>query len=141
MKQPKITELKKYLSAILKMNKKYVTTERLSKVVGVYPDVINETMIYFEPMINMDPDFNLMELVPVIKKYIIDKEEERSSTLLKRNTVTKKTLVEYDSIGDFVYKKFTIAGGLLDKNAALTDKDLKILKRLINEEQAKRKKK
>ena len=41
MKEPKLSEVKKYLNAIIKMNKKYITTERLSKVVGIYPEVIN----------------------------------------------------------------------------------------------------
>ena len=81
MKEPKLSEVKKYLNAIIKINKKYVTTDRLSKVVGIYPEIINEQLSYFEPTLMMDPEYNLMELVPTLKKYVIDKEEEKSSLL------------------------------------------------------------
>ena len=141
MREPKTSDVKKYLNGIIKLNKKYVTTERLSKSVGVYPEVINETLSYFEPMLNMDPEFNLMELVPTLKKFIVQKEEEKTNALVKKPQVNKKVVNQYKSISDFVYRKMTIAGGLIDQNAQLSDTDLKILKRLVSEEQAKRKKK
>ena len=140
MKEPKLADVKKYLNAILKLKKKYVTTERLSRVVGLYPEIINETLSYFEPTINMDPDYNLMELVPALKEFIEKAEEEKNNFLAKPQVVVKKKDVDqYDSIYDFVYRKMTNAGGLLDKNVILSDADLKILKKLISEEQAKRK--
>ena len=142
MKEPKIGEIKKYLSAIQKINRKYVTTERLSRVVGLYPEVINETLSYFEPMLSMDPEYNLLELVPAMKQFIIDKEEENKIAFLnKAPAIKKKQLDQYESIHDFVYRKMTNAGGLLDKNAYLSDTDLRILKKLISEELAKRKNK
>ena len=141
MKEPKLSDVKKYLNAILKLNKKYVTTERLSRVVGIYPEIINETLSYFEPTINMDPDFNLMELVPTLKQYVVKIEEEKSNAPLKPQVVVRKRDVDqYDSIYDFIYKKMTNAGGLLDKNVVLSNTDLKILKKLIAEEQNRRKK-
>ena len=141
MKEPKLSDVKKYLNAILKLKKKYVTTERLSRVVGLYPEVINETLSYFEPTINMDPDFNLMELVPALKEYIEKVEEEKNNTLIKPQVVVKKKdVAQYESIYDFILRKMTNAGGLLDKNVVLSDTDLKILKKLISEEQARRKK-
>ena len=140
MKEPKIGDVRKYLSAILKIRKKYVTTERLSRVVGIYPEIINETLSYFEPTINMDPDYNLMELVPALKEYIVKVEEEKNSVIKPQVVVRKKDVDKYESIYDFVYQKMTNAGGLLDKNAVLSDTDLKVLKKLISEEQAKRKK-
>ena len=91
MKEPKLVEVKKYLNALVKMNKKYVTSERLSKVVGIYPEIINEQLSFFEPTLMMDPEFNLMELVPALKKFVIDKEEEKSSTLVKRPAIKKAT--------------------------------------------------
>lgn len=140
MKEPKLADVKKYLNAILKLKKKYVTTERLSRVVGLYPEIINETLSYFEPTINMDPDYNLMELVPTLKEFIEKAEEDKNNFLAKPQVVVKKKDVDqYDSIYDFVYRKMTNAGGLLDKNVILSDADLKILKKLISEEQAKRK--
>lgn len=139
MKEPKIADLKKYLNGIIKANKKYVTSERLSRIVGIYPEVINEQLSFFLPTLKMDPEYNLLELVPTIKKYIADKEEEHSQTLIKK-AAHKKIAVNYSSIGDFVYKKMTVAGGLINKNAELTSEDLRVLKKLVSEEQARRKK-
>ena len=142
MKEPKVSEVKKYLSALLKIKAKYVTADRLSKVVGVYPEIITETLSYFEPTLMMDPSYDLLDLVEPMKKYIIEKEEEKSQTLISRaKPIKQKDIDKYESIGDFIYKKYTIAGGLLNKNAELSDEDLRILKKLIIEEQAKRKKK
>ena len=139
MKAPSVTILKKYLSAMQKIKAKYITAERLSKVVGVYPEIINENLSYFDPMLAMDPSADLLELVPEIKKYIIDIEEKKTPTVHK-DLIKKKEISEYNSINDFVYQKMTY-GGMLNKEAYLTDKDLKILKKLIQDEQEKRKKK
>lgn len=140
MKEPKLVEVKKYLNAIVKLNKKYVTAERLSKVVGIYPEIINEQLSFFEPTLMMDPEYNLMELVPSLKKFVIDKEEEKSSTLIKKPAIKKQTLQQYDSVSDFIYKRMTLVGGLLDRNVVLSDTDLRVLKKLIVEEQQNRKK-
>ena len=139
MKEPKVSEIKKYLSAIIKLNKKYVTSERLSKVVGVYPEIINENLSYFEPTLMMDPEFNLMELVTVLKQFVIDKEEAKNNTLIKKPSLNKKQLEQYESVSDFIYKRMTFTGGLLDRNVVLSDMDLRVLKKLISEEQARRK--
>lgn len=139
MKEPKVSDVKKYLNGILKLNKKYVTSERLSKVVGVYPEIINEHLSYFEPTLTMDYEFNLMELVPTIKKFIVDKEENKTLIAPKKPAIRKNDLDKYESINDFIYKKMTSVGGLLDRNIVLSDTDLRILKKLIAEEQANRK--
>ena len=137
MAEPKVSEIKKYISAMEKMKKKYITVERLSRVVGYYPDVIQATLEYFEPMLKMQPDFNLLELVPAMKKYVIDKEENKVKEV-KAPSIKKNQLEQYDSISDFIYKKMTY-GGVVDRNAELSDTDLRVLKKLISEEQAKRK--
>ena len=101
MKEPRVSDIKRYLSAILKINRKYVTSERLSRFVGIYPEVINETLSYFEPMLMMDPDYNLMELVPALKQFVVEKEEKKDNN--NKNLVIKKKQVdEYESIQDFV---------------------------------------
>lgn len=142
MKEPKVSDVKKYLSALLKIKARYVTADRLSKVVGIYPEIITETLSYFEPTLMMDPSFDLLDLVEPMKQFIIEKEEEKSQTLIaKAKPIKHKDLDQYESVGDFIYKKYTIAGGLLNKNAELSDDDLRILKKLISEEQTKRKKK
>lgn len=138
MKGPSIAILKKYLAAMSKTKAKYITPERLSRIIGVYPEVISETLSFFDPMINMDYEYDLTELIPAIEEYI-NKSQEKKPVPIKKNLVTQKILGQYSSIGDFIYKKMTI-GGLLDPNTELSDKDLKILKKLIAEEQLKRKK-
>ncbi len=137
--KPSVSTLKKYLNAMSKTKFKYVTAERLSKMVGIYPEVITDTLSYFDPMLVMDYEYNLLELIPQIKDYIIVQEEKK--TPINRSTsVTKKELHDYESVNDFVYRKMSI-GGMIDKSVELTDHDLRILKKLINEEQAKRKNK
>ena len=139
MKEPKVSDIKKYLNGLLKLNKKYVTSERLSKVVGIYPDIINEHLSYFEPLLAMDTEFNLMELVPTLKKYLVDQEENK--TLIKKPAIKKAEVEQYSSINDFIYKKMTSVGGLLDYNIVLSDKDLRVLRKLVNEEITNRKSK
>ena len=138
MKAPSVNVLKKYLSALTKIKAKYVTAERLSRVVGVYPEVINETLSYFEPMLMMDPEYNLLALVPEIKKYINEMEEKKVSPIQPVETVSRKQLEEYESVVDFIYKKMSI-GGIIDRGATLTDRDLRIIKRLATDELKKRK--
>ena len=138
MKEPNVKELKKYLQGMAKLPKaKYITSERLSRIIGIYPEVINETLSYFDPMIMMDYEYNLLELVPSIKTFIEDKEAKRAPT--PKPVMVKKYEVDaYENYFDFIYKKLTY-GGMLDRNVNLSDKDLKILKRLISEELTNRK--
>lgn len=138
MKEPSVKDLKKYLQGMAKLPKaKYITAERLSRIIGIYPEVINENLSYFDPMIMMDYEYNLLELVPAMKKFIEDKENKRAPTP-KPVVVRKNEIDEYSSYFDFIYKKLTI-GGMIDRSAVLSDKDLKILRKLINEELANRK--
>ena len=136
MKAPSVNVLKKYLSALGKIKAKYVTAERLSRVIGVYPEVINETLSYFEPMLMMDPDYNLLSLVPEMKIYINEKEENKAP-VHQIEQVSKKQLEEYEDVVDFIYRKMSI-GGIIDRGAYLTDKDLRMIKKLAAEELKKR---
>ena len=140
MKAPSVSILRKYLSALTKIKAKYVTAERLSRVIGVYPEVINDTLSYFEPMLMMDPEYNLLALVPDMKKYIEDKEAEKQAPVQPIETVSRKQLEEYESVVDFIYKKMSV-GGIIDRGAYLTDRDLRIIKRLAQDELKKRKNK
>ena len=138
MKEPSVKDLKKYLQGMAKLPKaKYITSERLSRIIGIYPEVINENLSFFDPMIMMDYTYNLLELVPTVKKFIEEKESKKAPTP-KPIAVKRNELEEYDSYFDFIYKKLTI-GGMIDRSAWLSDKDLKILKKLIVEELANRK--
>ena len=133
MKEPNVKDLKKYLQGMAKLPKaKYITAERLSRIIGIYPEVINETLSYFDPMTKMDYEYNLLELVPAVKKFIEDKETKKAP-LVKPVAVKKDELHSFDSYKDFIYQKLT-HGGMLDWSVELSDKDLKILKKLIVEE-------
>ena len=138
MKEPSVKDLKKYLQGMAKLPKaKYITSERLSRIIGIYPEVINENLSFFDPMIMMDYTYNLLELVPTVKKFIENKENKRAPT--PKPVAVKKDEVEaYENYFDFIYKKLTY-GGMIDRSVELSDKDLKILKRLISEELANRK--
>ncbi|MDY0177936.1 MAG: hypothetical protein GX807_03035 [Erysipelotrichia bacterium] len=137
MKTPNATTLKKYLSALTKMKKKYVTSDILSNVVGVYPEVIDETLAFFDPIVNIDYKYNLMDLVEPIEKYLEELESAKIRQPVKK-PVTKKELSKYDSIADFVFQKMTIAG-IIDRNIVLSDLELRELRKLIAMEIASRK--
>ena len=139
MKGPSVTVLKKYLNAMSKNKVKYMTCERLSRIVGVYPEVIAENLSYFDPMLNMDPSYDLLALIPQIKEYISNEEEKKAPSAPKV-MATRRDVVEYESVSDFVYKKMTFAG-MVDRNLVLKEKDLRVLKRLVNDELAALKKK
>ena len=139
MKGPNINVLKKYLNAMTKNKVKYMTSERLSRIVGVYPEVINENLSFFDPMINMDPSYDLLVLIPQIKEYI-QNEEDKKAPAMPKVMAKKKDIVEYESVSDFVYKKMTFAG-MVDRNLVLNEKDLRVLKRLVTDELASLKKK
>ena len=139
MKGPSVTVLKKYLNAMSKNKVKYMTCERLSHIVGVYPEVIAENLSYFDPMLNMDPSYDLLVLIPQMKEYIQEEEDKKSSATPKV-VATKKDVVGYESVNDFIYKRMTFAG-MVDRNLVLNEKDLRILKRLVNNELAALKKK
>ena len=139
MKGPSVAVLKKYLTAMSKNKVKYMTCERLSRIVGVYPEVIAENLSYFDPILNMDPSYDLLALIPQIKEYI-QEEEDKKAAPVHKVTATKRDVVEYESVSDFVYKKMTFAG-MVDRNLVLSEKDLRVLKRLVNDELASLKKK
>ena len=125
------TTAKKYLSAIEGSKKKYLTCDGLSRVVGIYPEVIAEQLSYFEPMLAMDPSYDLKELIPAIEKYIEEEDAKKEKKELIK--VSKKDLVKYKSVIDFLYKKLTY-NGLIDRTAVLSEADLKTLKKLVQNE-------
>lgn len=131
------TTAKKYLSAIEGNKRKYVTCESLSHSMGIYPEIIAENLSYFEPMLAMDPSFNLKDLIPVIEKYI--EEESKKAPKKPRVIISRGKVEQYESVADFIYQKMTI-GGLVDKNAELEVEDLKVLKKLIQAELDEKKK-
>lgn len=129
-------DAKKFYKDISSIKKKYVTLDYLSKKVGRYPEVLAGDLAFFDPMITLDTEYNVKDLLPFIESYINEQEEkERLSKEKKEKPVVikKSQLSGYKSVSDFVYKKMTI-GGIVDKNYSFSEVDLKILKRLVNEE-------
>lgn len=140
MNKPKKTTIANYLRTLKKIKRKVVTSELLASSIGVYPEIIDEHLTYFEPLIAMDPNFNLLNIVPLMEEYLLELDKEKVN-VPSQEYATKRKVDEYDSISDFLYKKFTLPGGLLDMRTSLSDVDLKILKKLVHEEEMKRKKK
>ena len=140
MEKLSLSMLKKYLSKIKSAREKHLTVEKFSRHVGIYPEVIAEHLSMFDPMINIDMEYNIRDLVPQIEEYIASEETKRKESAQPREVVRKQELKEFSSIQDFIYKKLTF-GGVIDKTATLSDHDLKVLTKLIKDEQAKRAKK
>jgi len=136
-KQPNLSSLKKYARAIKKYRGRKLTAEILSQKINVYPEVITDCLSYFEPMLAMDTDYNLLELIPLIDKFITENDDTKPAV----SPINKAPKIkEFESIYDFVSKKMTV-GGVLDKNLFLSDKDLESLIKLIKTEQKRRKNK
>ena len=125
------TTAKKYLTAIEGSKKRYLTCDNLSRIMGIYPEVIAEQLSFFEPMLAMDPSFDLKELIPSINKYI--EEEEAKKVKKPVVKVSKKDLSGYKSVVDFVFKRMTF-NGLVDRSVSLSEADLKSLKKLVQME-------
>lgn len=139
MTGPSITQARKFATYLIKSKLKVITSEIMSQDVGIYPDAINDFFAYFDPMVNMDYTYNLRNLIMPLEIYI-HKLEQKKATGVPKIRITKKKLSEYDSIASFIYDKLTIGNsGIVNKNASLSDVDLKILKRLVSEEQLRRK--
>ena len=140
MAKPTKAEVKRVIGALKRSKKKFVSLEALSRLVGLYPDVLGDTLSYFEPMIRMDPSINTRDLLPVLQEYVAEPMKPVDPNKPKRTVISKKELSRYASIPDFVMKKMTNVGGLVDTSMVLSDEDLHILEKLIQNEMAKRKK-
>lgn len=123
------TQAKKYLSFIKNTNKRCLTCDQLSRHIGIYPEIIAEQLSYFEPMLAMDPDYDLKELIPLIENYISSLETKKHKN--SDYNIAKKTTCKYKDVNDFIYQKMTI-GGFVDRSIKLNEVDLKILRKLVN---------
>lgn len=140
MGKPTKADVKRVLGALKRSKKKFVSLDALSRLVGLYPDVLGDMLSYFEPLIRMDPTLNTRDLVPVLQEYLVEPKKPVDPNRPKRVTISKKELAQYSSIPDFVMKKMTNVGGLVDTSTSLSDEDLYLLERLIQNEIARRKK-
>ena len=139
MALPNKTTIRKVIATLKKSKLKYVPLSRLSRMMGLYSDVLGNELVYFEPMIKLDPEIDIRPLLPKLEEYVAPAPKDPKAPKEKRVVVSKKELSEYKSIGDFVYKKFTSVGGLVERTTNLSDEDLHILLKLVNNEVAARK--
>lgn len=131
------TSAKKYYSAITNSKRRHLTCEALSSSLGIYPEIIARDLSEFEPMLAMDPSIDLRSILPALQEVINEQSKEKKEP---RIVVKKSEISKYKSIPEFIYEKMTY-GGLVDKNAELTEKDLRVLQKLVNDELAQLKKK
>lgn len=136
-----ITKLKRIHSLIKNDRRKFVSLDALAHKMGIYPEVLGQELADFNPMILMDPTINLRSLLPAMEEELSKLEQEKAEKpRAKRISVSDKEVSQYRSISSFVYAKMTGAGGLVDTSAVLSDKDLRLLQKLVAAEIAKRKK-
>ena len=140
MDKPTKAEVQRILGALRRSKKKVVGLDALSRLMGRYPDVLCDTLSYFEPMIRMDPSINVRDLVPAMQSYL-DEPLKPKSDKPRKVGVRKTEVAKYSSLGDFVMRKMTSVGGLVDPTIALSDEDLRVLEKLIEAEYKKRRKK
>lgn len=138
MANPNITLIKKIYQSISKSKIKHLTCDSLSYELGIYPDVIAENLSYFDPLIIMDFDYDLRTLKSTLEKYILDKDNKKEKREERKQKLDQR-LVGFDGVADFVYQKFTVGGGIVDRNIRLSTQDLQILKALVVDELATRK--
>ncbi len=124
----------KIYQALSTTSQKYVTSEMLAQSIGIYPDVINDALSLFNPVVTLDATFNLLELVPLLEAHLGSNKSVKSKTHRASPTV-----LPYVNFSDFIYQKMTV-GGIVDKSMQLSEKDLKIAKKLITNELKSRKK-
>ena len=127
------TRALKYKSSINSLKMKNVTAEKLSRKMAIYPEKIREELSFFEPMLMMDYSYNLLDLIPAIDEYVKRLDEESSKNKVERVVVHKKEVNRYKSVTDFVYKNMTV-GGLVDPSKQLDEVELRILRKLVEEE-------
>jgi len=133
----KIEEAKKYLKAFKNNKSKYLTCEMLSKDIGIYPDIIANALAYFDPLITMDMTYDLRNIQHQLTEFVKEKEANRHTT----RKVTKLIETKYKSVNDFVFSKYVVAGGLMDRSIELNTQDLKELKKVVTNELKLKKKK
>ncbi len=139
MAQPKTADLQKVLAALKKSDRKYLTLDDLSSLVGLYSDVLGAELSYFEPLILMDGTLNMKNLIAPLEAYLAKKSESKKSQP-RRLAISAAELASYPTISAFVFAKMTTAGGLVDPSSKLEDRDLKILQKLVARETSLRRK-
>jgi len=118
---------KVYLKAINGWKRKYMSVSDLSKLVGIYEDVVRDQLATFDPMIRLMDDVNVLTLKGQLEEYA----SAAPKKVVKKNKGAK---ANYKGVVDFVYRNMTLPGGIVDSSVQLTFEQLKELKRVVNEE-------
>jgi hypothetical protein len=116
----------KYISLIEKWDKKKMYVSDLSQLCGIVPDVIANELAIFDPLIRLFPEYDIKLILPDMKKKYEIKKRRPSQTNIDAES--------YSSVIDFVYQNLTNPGGMVDKTVVLTKAQLKILRKLVNDE-------
>ena len=117
---------KLYLEGLLKAKRKHINTYDLAQTVGIVEDFIRDELSNLEPMVRLDLDFNLMDLLPALEQFVGSKPSNKKAG-------PKVKTQKYQNIAEFVYKNMTVSGGIIDQAFELNDQQLKDLKKLVND--------
>ena len=140
MENPKKVTIRQVVSALNKNKRKNLSLDYLSKIIGIYPDVLGTELSYFCPMILMDPTINVRDYLEDMKRYLSEPSKnvsKKKASKEKRERIYKKELEEYKGIVDFIYKKMTTVGGLLDPGYEVERHDIRIMEKLLQLERKK----
>lgn len=132
------TNTKKYIQIIKNSKRKVVTVDEVSKKTGEKSDLIRDNLIAFNPLINFDLNYDLHGILNDLENCLASFELE---PVKKRMVVRSSEVDKYKSLLDYIYKKMTIAGGMLDLGYKLNKKDIKMLKKLLKRDEDNLKKK
>lgn len=120
-------KVKRYLKSIKDFKKNVVTPKMVSQDVGIIEDVVRNELAYFDPMIRLFAEYNLIDIIPFLENYITPVDKPKPTVKKGRSRI-----VLYSSVGDFVYKNMTNAGGIIDPNVRLKLSQLKDLRKVVN---------
>ena len=116
----------KYISIMEDWSSSEMNVKDLALNVGIYEDVIANELANFDPLIRLYTDYNILQILPELKKKYQTKRRGQSAVTIKAD--------EYTSVADFVYQNMTMPGGIVDPNIILDKEQLKILRKLVNQE-------
>ena len=136
MSEIKVEDAKRLLKAIKANKQKYLTCEILSKDVGIYADIIAGMLSTFDPIIAMDPNYDVRNITSQLSAFVREHSERHIT-----HKSSKLVDTQYKSVNDFVFSKYVVAGGLIDRSIELSTADLKELKKVVTNEIKLRKKK
>lgn len=129
------SKLEKIVKCLNKNKKKFYPVSALSYDTGIREDILRNFLMEFNPLVSFDDEFDVLEIRDeIIYKYERQKE---NTPVKKREVVRSKELEEYSGLVDYIYKNMTVSGGIFDTGYVLTKKDIKIIKKLLKEEQEK----